>query len=908
MIKQTQQKGFFPKFNSSLRTWLTAYILLIALIPALVISISNFIIAQRNLNDQGARRNAQEFQRIGIITEAFLAQFPQDILVLRDSISVQAIFRSAENDGVDPASQDTYGLWVSRLTQTFASNIVNKSDYQQIRLLDENGNEIVRVDFYDGQAHIPWDEELINAADTEYFQAAKMLEQGGVHISSIQTNEEYPDIEQLTQPVMRYSTPVYSNSQDFKGVLTTSIYASAIVDRLQTHNQNRRSESSTYVLADTNGDVLYDIIDNETASFLANSSNNIFSEFPSLSERIERSDDPNGQPNPRPEQNQLDEMPVAEKSIFYLDNGTNQYVALQRIHFDSRNLDRHFELLYTIPQNEIQGFTFFARLLPYLLFGVLVAAAAILSGFNLARSISRPIVAVSQAATSLAAMGKDKNINQIPQTQLIIDRQDELGDLKVSFNQMTENLSSVYVDLEQRIEEQTHVLRLLTISGQISEKITTILDKSELLGTALAMLKEQFSLYHVAILLLDEDHKQLNFAFGSDEHSRQLIESRESISLDHPSSLVARAAQQKQVVLVNDVSLEPKFLPHPLITKTKSELSIPLMIHNQLIGVLDIQEDQTNRFNDKDVALFVSIGRQLAIAIDNAQLFEKFQESREQLTVALDNAVQSDKAKDEFVARVSHELRTPLGVILGNAEMIQDEMYGDINEDQFERLDDIIDSSSHLTELVNQLLDSSKLDSGKIEPSYQKFNLYELSHVVQKQMRSLAKQKGIELNINYDERLPDEITSDPLLVRQMIINLVGNAIKFTEVGEVSIDLSLKDQDRFLLVVTDSGIGIPAKYQQTVFEPFRQVDGTKTRTQGGTGLGLSITKRMAEILGGTIQLTSQEGVGSQFTITLPVKKADSSTLKPIKKQSGLLPEFEQGSELEPLTISDTDKMN
>ena len=110
-----------------------------------------------------------------------------------------------------------------------------------------------------------------------------------------------------------------------------------------------------------------------------------------------------------------------------------------------------------------------------------------------------------------------------------------------------------------------------------------------------------------------------NFAFGSDSQSQQLIDSRESISLDHPNSLVARAAQQKEVVLVNDVSLEPKFLPHPLITKTKSELSIPLMIHKQLIGVLDIQEDEANRFDDKDVSLFVSIGRQLAIAIDNAQ-------------------------------------------------------------------------------------------------------------------------------------------------------------------------------------------------------------------------------------------------------------------------------------------------
>ncbi|MEM9773361.1 MAG: ATP-binding protein [Chloroflexota bacterium] len=915
MIKKSDDQGLFSKFRSSLRTWLTAYILLIALIPALAVSISNFIIAQRNLNQQAALRTAQNFERVEIITEKFLAQFPEDILVLRDTFPVQAIFRSVENGGVDPASQDSYGTWVSRLTQTFTSLVAVKPEYQQIRLLDENGAEIARVDFYDDQILIPWEEELINSGQTDYFQETKELSQGQIHISSIQINDEYPDISQLAEPIMRYSTPVYNNRGEFKGVITTSTYASQIVGRLRINERSSTTNSAGYIFANSDGSYIYDLSNSDEFPILDSGQKNIFNEVSSLAQNL------NGENSSTLVSEEIVEDQAAvssqitqrldlftglsqrEKNIFYFDRSTSEYVALQQIHFDGSQPDRHFKLLYTVPQNEILGITLYTRLIPYLLFGFLVAAIATFSGFALARNISKPILAISRAATSLAEMSIDKDMQRLSQTLLEVDRDDEIGNLEVSFNQMAEILSSVYVDLEQRIEEQNRVLGMLTISGQMSERITTILDEKELLDTALATLKEQFNLYHVAILLLDEDQRKLNFAFGSDEQSQRLIESRESIALDHPSSLVARAAQQRQVVLVNDVSLEPKFLAHPQITKTKSELSIPLMVHNELLGVLDIQENEKNRFEDNDVSLFVSIGRQLAIAIDNAKLFDNFQKSREQLTVALDNAVQSDKAKDEFVARVSHELRTPLGVILGNAEMIQDEMYGDINEDQFERLDDIIDSSAHLTELVNQLLDSSKLDSGKIEPRYQKFDLYELSHVVQKQMKSLAKQKQIDLNLNYDESLPDEITSDPLLIRQMIINLVGNAIKFTEVGDISINLLRKDHENFSIIVTDSGIGIPAKYQQTVFEPFRQVDGSKTRNQGGTGLGLSITKRMAEILGGTIELKSKEGVGSQFTITLPFKKTDSSALQPVKKQSGLLPEFEQGSELEPIVISD-----
>ncbi|MEM7801539.1 MAG: ammonium transporter, partial [Chloroflexota bacterium] len=258
----------------------------------------------------------------------------------------------------------------------------------------------------------------------------------------------------------------------------------------------------------------------------------------------------------------------------------------------------------------------------------------------------------------------------------------QIGDRYISFrcqpkkNEIgkIDGLTGVASDItQQRTSDVSRekYIDMLSTSAEISEQVTTILDKNELVETILPLLQVKYNLYHAAVLLLDESGTKLNFAFGSDTRAKRLMESRESILVDHPHSIIARAARRKRVVIVNDVSVEPNFFPHPLLTETKSELAVPLMVHNELIGILDIQENRVRRFEETDVDLFVTIGRQLAIAFNNAILFEKFQKSEVKLKGALEQAVQSDKAKDDFLARVSHELRTPLGVILGYAEMLQ---------------------------------------------------------------------------------------------------------------------------------------------------------------------------------------------------------------------------------------------
>ncbi|MFT7587060.1 MAG: ammonium transporter [Cellvibrionaceae bacterium] len=466
-------------------------------------------------------------------------------------------------------------------------------------------------------------------------------------------------------------------------------------------------------------------------------------------------------------------------------------------------------------------------------------------------------------------------------------------------------LTGVVTDITpQRIAaiEREKYVDMLSTFATISEQITTISDIQQLIETILSILIKKYGLYHAAVLMLDESSQSLRFVFGPDEQSKKMQKVRNLIPLNHSHSLIARSARQKKVVIANDVSLEPNYLIHPFMVETRSELAVPLIVDNQLIGVLDIQENIAARFEKPDVDLFVSISRQIAIAIRNATSFKNFKQSEARMKAALQRSIIADKAKDDFLARVSHELRTPLGVILGYAELLQDEAYGSTTPEQDERLDDIINSSNHLTELVNQLLDSAKLNSGKIEPTYKLINLPILIGNISNQMSVLAKQKGLLFRTKIDEMIPEVIESDSIVIRQMLINLLGNAIKFTDKGFVSLEVLPKDSGHIAFVIKDTGIGIPKEFQKRVFEPFQQVDGSRTRTHEGTGLGLAITKRMAEILGGMISLNSIEGRGSQFVIILPISLATSKmtiekrpTIRSIKMQS--LPEFEKESEFQ-----------
>jgi signal transduction histidine kinase len=228
-----------------------------------------------------------------------------------------------------------------------------------------------------------------------------------------------------------------------------------------------------------------------------------------------------------------------------------------------------------------------------------------------------------------------------------------------------------------------------------------------------------------------------------------------------------------------------------------------------------------------------------------------------------------DRMKSAFVSMVSHELRTPLNAILGYADMLKEHVYGPLTEGQLSTVLRVIANGQRMLGLVNNLLDQAQIEAGKITVMMSAFDPNQMIEDLSSVMSVLASQNGLQLECSVADDVPLNLVSDRHRLHQILVNLVGNAIKFTEKGKVSIRVFRPDTEHWTLEVSDTGPGIPREAQSYIFEPFRQVDGSATRHHAGTGLGLSIVKQLVSLLGGEITLTSEVGQGSTFSVVLPL---------------------------------------
>jgi signal transduction histidine kinase/HAMP domain-containing protein len=397
--------------------------------------------------------------------------------------------------------------------------------------------------------------------------------------------------------------------------------------------------------------------------------------------------------------------------------------------------------------------------------------------------------------------------------------------------------------------------------AQVSAATTTLLELQDLLQAVVDLTKERFDLYHAHIYLLDQTGEYLNLAAGADAPGRMMLEHGHRIPFDREHSLVARAARERRGIIANDITEEPDFLPNPLLPDTRSELSQPLIVGDRLLGVLDMQSTEVGHFTDADVRLKAALADQIAVAIQNALAF------REQQDVA-NRLREVDKLKSQFLANMSHELRTPLNSIIGYAEVLMDGIDGDLTEEAVEDVQAIHSGGKHLLVIINDILDLAKIEAGQMYMHRGEANLTNVLTEVHNNLTILAKNRGIDLNLDIQPGLP-HVYGDPIRLKQIAYNLVNNAIKFTERGSVSIYASLKNANRVEVRIVDTGIGMTESDIASLFQQFHQVDGSPTRRAGGTGLGLVITKHLVEMHEGQIVVESEKGVGSVFSFTLPV---------------------------------------
>jgi len=334
-------------------------------------------------------------------------------------------------------------------------------------------------------------------------------------------------------------------------------------------------------------------------------------------------------------------------------------------------------------------------------------------------------------------------------------------------------------------------------------------------------------------------------------------------SLDGPSR---RAALQRRPVHVHDLLTDPTFKPLALHTteNARTVLSVPLLRGNQLIGVVTIWRREARPFTSEQVALLKTFADQAVIAIENVRLFKELEGANRELSAA-------SQHKSEFLANMSHELRTPLNAIIGFSEVLTDRMFGELNEKQEEYLKDIYASGTHLLSLINDILDLSKIEAGRMELELTEFDLPTAIENALMLVRERAGRRSIALHTNIDNRLA-LIQADERKVRQVVLNLLSNAIKFTPEGG-RIEVGAVPKDGFVEVsVTDTGIGIAPEDQEAVFEEFRQV-GTAEKKAEGTGLGLTLCRKFIELHGGRIWVKSEVDVGSTFTFMIPVRAGE-----------------------------------
>jgi signal transduction histidine kinase len=351
---------------------------------------------------------------------------------------------------------------------------------------------------------------------------------------------------------------------------------------------------------------------------------------------------------------------------------------------------------------------------------------------------------------------------------------------------------------------------------------------------------------------------ELRIAHSNDAELREFMEGQAREIHPESNTAVGRAVSTNQPVQIVDVAREAGY-PWPE-AKFRTALAVPIAGEGIPAGVIVIAKVMKEPFSEQQIALITTFADQAGIAIENVRLFNEIQKKSRELEVA-------SRHKSEFLANMSHELRTPLNTIIGFSEVMQERMIGEVNEKQAEYLKDIHSSGLHLLSFINDILDLSKIEAGRMDLELSRFDLSETLPNVLTLIRERASRNRIVLALELSPEIGDFV-ADQRKFKQIMLNLLSNAVKFTpQGGQISVRARWSN-GHVEVAVSDTGIGIAEKDFGIIFEEFRQVDMDRLKKGEGTGLGLALTKKLVELHGGTVSVQSEVGKGSTFTFTLP----------------------------------------
>jgi len=485
---------------------------------------------------------------------------------------------------------------------------------------------------------------------------------------------------------------------------------------------------------------------------------------------------------------------------------------------------------------------------------------ALVASFFIGRRVVRPIGMLHQGVERIAAGDLGYRLD--------LKTGDEIQALADEFNNMTARLQESYANLEQKVEDRTRELRESLEQQTATSEILGVIassprDLQPVYQTILANITRLCEANIAALFLYDGETLAMAESHGTtEEFAEHLRNSRPRPSRATSTRL---AALERRMIHVTDLLNDPSFAPNPreLYVKenVRTVVSVPMLRENSLIGVITTWRREARPFSEKQLALLKTFADQAVIAIENVRLFQELEDKNLQLEAA-------NKHKSQFLANVSHELRTPLNSIIGFTRIVLRRTEGKIEKLQKENLQKVLVSSEHLLSLINELLDLAKIEAGRMEVYAETFKLEEVLRIATATVEPMLKNGNVKLVTEVPPDIPP-LKSDRDKLKQVVLNLLSNSAKFTEAGEIKV-AAVRDNGTLKLTVSDTGIGMKPEALKYIFDEFRQVDMSTTRKYGGTGLGLAIVKRLTNLLGGDIDVESEEGKGSRFTVTIPME--------------------------------------
>jgi len=509
---------------------------------------------------------------------------------------------------------------------------------------------------------------------------------------------------------------------------------------------------------------------------------------------------------------------------------------------------------------------------------VIISAIWITTLLMTRRTITDPLKRLQESASKIAVGDLDAYVDK--------SGDDEIGMLARHLDRMRSSIKKLFHELreskdqledysrtlEKKVENRTRELERsvaeLKALSEVSQSVSSTLDLEKVLNNIVEHAVKLSKTDAGTIYEYHEDEAvfvpMINFGVDA-AFVHSMKEAKFGLG---DGSVLGKSGETRSAIQVpNLADIEDDRIDHVRRVGFKSVLAVPLLRKDKLIGSLVVRRTRSGEFPRETVELIQAFASQSAIALHNARLFQELEAKSRELRKA-------DKHKSEFLASMSHELRTPLNAILGYTELILDDIYGAVPQKIREVIERLEKNGSHLLRLINDVLDISKIEAGQLELTLEPYALQETLHTVVTSLEPLAAEKNLRLTTRIAPHLPNGV-GDHQRIAQVLMNLIGNAIKFTEQGQVAVDIAMAD-NRFVVKVSDTGPGLSDLEKDDIFSEFYQVDRTGGQSRGGTGLGLSIAKRIVELHGGAIWVESTIGKGATFIFALPIRVGAEET--------------------------------